>query len=326
MRVLITGGMGVIGSMVSGRLVRAGLKPVLMARHLDRSLIGSVAEKADIELGDVLDLPRLVGVIKAYGVTHIIHMAALIGALSHQNPPHSVQVNVIGTLNVLEAARLFDVRRVVFTSAKGVYGHIGGEYGHPEFKAVSEDHPKNPIRIYESEKLIGEHMGEFYLRTYGLEFAALRFSGTFGPGKTVRHGDKAGLSRLVEGAFAGDRVVIEKGGDQRSDYVYNKDAAEGVYLACVAERLNHAAYNIGSGRSASLKTFAREVERVLPEARISVGPGIQDERPNYSCLYDISRAREDLGYAPRFTEGEAIEDYIETLRQVTSKAGRGGGE
>ncbi len=319
MKVLVTGGMGVIGSMVSEQLVQAGLRPVLMARHVDRNLIGAIEEKVDIELGDVLDMPRLISIIQTHGVTHIIHMAALIGALSHQNPPHSVHVNVIGTLNVLEAARLMNVQRVVYTSAKGVYGHIGGEYGHPGFKALTEDYPKNPSRIYDSEKLMGEHLGQFYRKTYGIEFAAIRFSGTFGPGKTVRHGDKAALSMLVEGAFAGRPVRIEKGGDQRTDYLYNRDAALGVYLACTAPALNHTVYNIGSGTLATLKDFACEVRRVLPAADIEVGPGISEEQPNYNCLYDISRARADLGFEPRFSIGEAVEDYIGILRQITSK-------
>jgi UDP-glucose 4-epimerase len=302
--------------MVSERFVQAGLRPVLMARHVDRNLIRTIEEKVDIELGDVLDMPRLISIIQRHGITHIIHMAALIGALSNQNPPHSVHVNVIGTLNVLEVARLMKVQRVIYTSAKGIYGHISGECGHPHFKALLEDYPKNPYRIYDSEKLMGEHMGQFYQRTYGLEFAAVRFSGTFGPGKTVRHGDKAALSMLVEGAFAGRPVRIEKGGDQRTDYIYNKDAALGVYLACTTPALNHTAYNIGSGTLATLKDFAHEVRRVLPNADIEIGPGISEERPNYNCLYDISRARADLGFQPRFSIGEAVEDYIEILRQI----------
>jgi UDP-glucose 4-epimerase len=316
MKVLVTGGMGVIGSMVSELLVQAGLRPVLMARHVDRNLIRAIEEKVDIELGDVLDIPRLISIIQKHSITHIIHMAALIGALSNQNPPHSVQVNVIGTLNVLEAARLMKVQRVVYTSAKGIYGHISGEYSHPNFKALPEDHPKNPYRIYDSEKLMGEHIGQFYQRTYGLKFAAIRFSGTFGPGKTVRHGDKAALSMLVEGAFAGRPVRVEKGGDQRTDYIYNKDAALGVYLACTAPALNHTAYNIGSGTLATLQDFANEVRRLLPNADIEVGPGISEEQPNYNCLYDISRARADLGFEPRFAIGEAVEDYIGILRQI----------
>jgi UDP-glucose 4-epimerase len=223
--------MGVIGSMVGHRFVQEGHRPIIMARHLDRNLIRPIEDQVDIELGGVLDLPRILSIIQSYKITHIIHTAALIGALSHKNPPQSIQINVIGILNILEVARFMKVQRVVYTSAKGIYGNITGEYAHPTYKPLPEDYPKNPIRIYESAKLMGEHMGQFYQRTYGLEFVALRFSYTYGPGKTVRHGDKALISEIIEGAYSGRLVKIEKAVDQKDDFIYTKDVAHGIYLA-----------------------------------------------------------------------------------------------
>jgi UDP-glucose 4-epimerase len=318
MKVLITGGMGVLGSMVSSRFVQEGHRPVLIARHLDRSLIRPIEDQVDIELGDILDFPRILSIIQSYNVTHIIHMAALIGALSHKNPPQSIHINVIGTLNILEAARFMKVQRVIYASAKGVYGHIDGEYAHPTYKPLPEDHPKNPVRIYESAKLMGEHIGQFYQRTYGLEFAALRFGGTYGPGKTIRHGAVATLSKIIEGAYSGTPVTIEKGGDQKNDCIYNKDVAHGVYLACIAPKLRYPAYNIGMGIGITLREVAEEVKRLIPDANIQVGPGLHflEGPTHYYCVYDITRAREDLGYSPQFTLRKSVEDYIETVQQL----------
>jgi len=318
MKVLITGGMGVIGSMVSSRFVQEGHRPVIMARHLDRNLIRPIEDKVDIELGDVLDLPRILSIIQSYKITHIVHTAALVGALSNQNPPQSIHINVIGTLNILEAARLMKVQRVVYTSAKGIYGHIDGEYGHPTYKPLPEDHPKRPMRIYESAKLMGEHMGQFYQRTYGLEFTALRFSMTYGPGKTVRHGAMSVLSQIIEGAYSGKAVRIEKGGDQKDDMIYNKDVAHGIYLACTVPKLRYDAYNIGTGVGFTLKDVANEVKRLIPETDIQIGSGLHflGGPTHYYSVYDIKRAREDLGFSPQFTLGGAIKDYIETLRKL----------
>jgi UDP-glucose 4-epimerase len=318
MKVLITGGMGVIGSMVSSRFVQEGHRPVIMARHLDRNLIRPIEDKVDIELGDVLDLPRILSIIQSYKITHIVHTAALVGALSNQNPPQSIHINVIGTLNILEAARLMKVQRVVYTSAKGIYGHIDGEYGHPTYKPLPEDHPKRPMRIYESAKLMGEHMGQFYQRTYGLEFTALRFSMTYGPGKTVRHGAMSVLSQIIEGAYSGKAVRIEKGGDQKDDMIYNKDVAHGIYLACTVPKLRYDAYNIGTGVGFTLKDVANEVKRLIPETDIQIGSGLHflGGPTHYYSVYDITRAREDLGFSPQFTLGGAIKDYIETLRKL----------
>jgi UDP-glucose 4-epimerase len=318
MKVLITGGMGVIGAMVSNLFVRKGHRPVIMARHLDSRLIRDFEDRVDVELGDILDLPRILNIIQSYEVTHIIHTAALVGALSNQNPPHSINVNVMGTLNILEAARFMKVERVVYTSAKGVYGHIDGEYAHPTYKPLPEDYSKNPIRIYESAKLMGEHMGEFYQRTYGLEFVALRFSTTLGPGKTARHGKMSLLSQIIEGAHMGNAVKIEKGGDQKDDIIYTKDAAQGIYLACTAPRLHHKAYNIGTGIGYTLKDVAEEVKQLIPDAEIQIGPGLHfwGGPTHYYSVYDITRAKEDLGFSPQFTLKRALEDYLEILEML----------
>jgi UDP-glucose 4-epimerase len=319
MKVLITGGMGVIGSMVSRRLVQDGPRPVIMARHLDRSLIRPVEEQVDIELGDVLDLPRILSIIQSYKITHIIHTAALIGDLSHKNPPQSVNINVIGTLNILEAARFMKVQRVVYTSAKGVYGSIIGEYGHPTYKPLTEDYPKNPVRIYESEKLMSEHMGQFYQRTYGLEFAALRFSQTYGPGKTIaKWGGRAILSEIIEGAYFGRPVKVEKGGDRRNDFIYTKDAAQGIYLACTKPEIHFSAYNIGAGVGLTPRDVADEVKRLIPEADIQIGPGLGSTDEPRAAVYDITRAQQDLGFYPQFTLRKSVVDYIETLRGLVS--------
>src|SRR6195952_1134923 len=150
--------MGVIGAETSRMFVKEGHRPVIFARHRDESLIGDIVDKVDVELGDVLDMPRILQAIKKHKITHIVHTAAFVGAVSAANPALSIQVNVMGLVNVLEAARAFDVKRVVFTSAKGVYGPVVGEYGAPTYKPMPEDMPKNPKRIYDSAKFMGENV------------------------------------------------------------------------------------------------------------------------------------------------------------------------
>src|ERR1700687_3560478 len=162
MRVLITGGMGVIGAETSRKFVQEGHRPLIYARHRDEKLLADIVDRVDIELGDVLDLPRLLDLIKHHKVTHIVHAAAFVGAVSQANPALSVQVNVMGMVNVLEAARLTGVKRVVYTSAKGVYGPVLGEYGSPIYKPMPEDLPKNPKRIYDSAQLMGAPLGLLY--------------------------------------------------------------------------------------------------------------------------------------------------------------------
>src|SRR6476646_5714880 len=183
MKVLITGGMGVMGAETSRRFVKEGHRPIIFARHRDETLIPDILDHIDLELGDVLDLPRLMDVIKRHRITHVVHAAAFVGAVSQANPALSVQVNVMGMVN---------------TSAKGVYGPVLGEYGSPIYKPMPEDLPKNPKRIYDSAKLMGEHVGLYYQANMGLDVVVLRFASTYGPGKTARHGKMGVMSQIVE--------------------------------------------------------------------------------------------------------------------------------
>ncbi|HZN29631.1 MAG TPA: NAD-dependent epimerase/dehydratase family protein [Xanthobacteraceae bacterium] len=318
MKVLITGGMGVIGAETSRKFVKEGHRPVIFARHRDESLIGDIADKVDIELGDVLDMPRLLQAIKAHRVTHVVHTAAFVGAVSAANPALSVQVNVMGVVNVLEAARAFDVKRVVYTSAKGVYGPVLGEYGHPIYKPMPEDMPKNPKRIYDSAKLMGENVGIYYDANMGIEVVVLRFASTYGPGKTARHGAMGVTSRIVENPARGLPFRIEQGGDEKDDFIYNKDSANGIYLATMAGKLKSRIFNIGTGVGATLRDFEAVIRRHIPNAVMEIGPGLNFFGFPYPAtgVYDISRARDELGYRPEYDLERGIADYLQSLKRL----------
>jgi UDP-glucose 4-epimerase len=322
MRVLITGGMGVIGAETSRKFVQEGHRPVIYARHRDDSLIGDILDEVDVELGDVGDMPRLLQVLKTRKITHVVHTAGFVGAVSAANPALSIQVNVMGLVNVLEAARAFDVERVVFTSAKGIYGPVLGEYGHPTYKPIPEDMPKDPQRIYDSAKLMGEQIALYYAANMGIDTVVLRFSSTYGPGKTARHGKMGVLSAIVENPFRGMPVRLP-GGDQQDDFIYNKDSALGIYLATVAPAPTSRVYNIGSGVGATLRDFERVLRRHFPNADIQLEPGLNFFGTPYpaSGVYDVSRAERELGFRTQYDLERGIADYIAQLeRQQRERA------
>ena len=318
MRVLVTGGMGVIGAEACRRFVKDGHRPVIYARSRDERLIADILDQVDIEQGDMLDMPRLLHAIKKHKVTHIVHAAGAVGAVSAANPPAGIQINIMGTVNVLEAARLFDIQRVVYTSAKGVYGPMIGEYGSPTYKIVPEDKPKDPKRIYDMSKLMAENTCLYYAENFGVDVAVLRFATTYGPGKTSRHGAMGVTSAIVERPARGEAFSHPQGGDERDDFVYNKDSALGIYLATMAGKLNHRVFNIGSGVGHTLQDFATIIRRHIPDARIDIGPGLNFLRMPWPMagIYDISRAREELGYEPQFDLEHGIADYLDALKQL----------
>jgi UDP-glucose 4-epimerase len=284
-------------------------------------LVGDIVDKFQFEAGDILDLPRLLAVIKQYKVTHIVHAAAFVGAVSAANPALSIQVNVVGAVNVLEAARLFDIKRVVFTSAKGVYGPVTGEYGPPHYKPIPEDMPKNPQRIYDSAKLMAEQTTLYYANNFGIDAAIVRFSTTYGPGKSARHGQMGVTSQIVEGPFNNLPFIHPYGAEAKDDFVYNKDSALGIYLATIAEKVPSRIYNIGSGQGITLNDIAAVVRKRIPGARIEIGPGTNFIGTSYPPhgVYDVRRAREELGFRPEFDVESAVADYVDSLERMQAQ-------
>jgi UDP-glucose 4-epimerase len=321
MKVLITGGMGVIGAETSRKFVQEGHRPVVLARHRDDSLVGDIGDKIDFEPGDILDMPRLLDVIKRHQVTHIVHAAAFVGAVSAANPALSIQVNVMGTVNVLEGARLFDVKRVVYTSAKGIYGPVLGNYGPPHYTPMPEDMPKNPQRIYDSAKLMSEQTALYYANNFGLDVAILRFATTYGPGKTARHGKMGVTSQIVEAPFNGLPFHHPYGAEAKDDFIYNKDSARGVYLATMAEKVPSRVYNIGSGEGHTLNDFAVAIRKHIPGADIAIGPGDNFLGMPYPPhgVYDVSRARKELGFKPEYDFDRAVGDYVDSLKRMRAQ-------
>src|SRR3989304_10412972 len=144
MKVLITGGMGVNGAVTARLLAQDGSRPVLFDNRMDLTLIGDIKDKVDLVVGDVCDQAALEKIVDDFKVTHIAHLAALMPEPAEANPRLGIRVGVDDTVNVLEVARAKNIKRVVFTSSKAVYGEIGGAYAPPAFKPGREEFSKRP--------------------------------------------------------------------------------------------------------------------------------------------------------------------------------------
>jgi UDP-glucose 4-epimerase len=317
-RFLITGGLGAIGSFATRRFVEEGLRPVVLDARPDFTLVRDLKERFDFVPGDVLDLPGLMRLVKEREIGRIVHLAALMPPAAQENPPVGWQVNLGGTLNALEAARTFKVERVVFASSKAVLGGMTGEYGHPTYRPVAEAHPYNPTTVYGATKVAGELMGRQYMASYGIEFVALRFAATYGPGKLARHGAVGTVSRLIETVLAGGEFLLPRGADQRDDLVYNRDLGEAVFRAATVTTLSAHTFHIGSGRLSSLAEVTEGLREICPEVKVKIGPGLDYYGAGqYSyCLFDISMARRVLGFTPRYDVGKGVRDYVELLKAL----------
>ena len=306
MAVMVTGGLGVIGSCVARNLVERGMQVVTYDYTADTFLIKDILKDVNCVTGDILDFPKVISTIRKNDVDRIIHMAALMIPPMEANPFMTYRLNVDGTFNVLEAARVMDVRRVVFISSQAIYDIARGDYDYPVCKPVEEDYPKAPATVYGATKLFMENMCSSYRRIYGLDFIAVRFGMTYGPGKqAARHGAVAILSTMIESGMAGRSLKFPTGGDQKIDMIYHTDAANGVVLACLAESPKHRFFNISSGKGETLRHLAEVINTIVGKHCIEIGPGLnplEAKEPSYLVL-SIDRARGRAGLRPEVRVG-----------------------
>jgi UDP-glucose 4-epimerase len=303
----------VIGAWVVRAFVERGITPIVFVRgttdYIGRAINGDVDNRLIWAYGDLLDPLTLVRAVEQHRAEAIVHLAS---AKPWQvEPPFvaepktraAMEQIVTATTNVLEVARVLGIRRVVYGSSKAVYDDVAGPCGPPTYQPLDEDYPCAPHTLYGVGKLAAERLGSYYADVCGLEFLALRFSSTFGP---LKRGTPASPDGMVLAAAEGRPVEIRRFPDGlRDDFLYNRDVAEGIVCATLAEHPRHRAYNLGSGRSVDHEDIARAILAVVPGARIEFIPaslpmlGIEIiDRAR--CVFDIRRAASELEFEPRY--------------------------
>jgi len=316
-RVLVTGGTGVNGVWVVRMLIEEGIRPIIFDSRLDLTFLKDLKDKFDIHTGDIRDLAAILRVIKEFRPDAIVHLAALMPDAAQADPKFGFEVNAMATVVALEAARLSDIRKFVYTSSKGAYGPVDGEYAHPTYRPLDEDYPARPVSVYDVTKLASEGMGLNYARNYGIDFVALRFAQIFGPGKLARHGILSIHGRIIENTMLGKPSRIPRGADQRDDIVYVKDVARSIVDALRADQPASKIFHIGGGEVHSLTELAAILKEIYPAADIEIGPGLDylDIGRQLYSLHDLTRARSELGYKPTFGLQAGVRDYIAMMER-----------
>lgn len=316
--VLLTGGLGAIGSWVVRRLLAAGRPFTVYEARADYSLVPDLRGRFPLVVGDVLDRQRLAAAVRECGARRIIHLAALMPPACEADPTRGYQVNLLGSTTVFDVARECGVERVVFGSSKAANGAILGAHADPTFAPIPEEYQGPTLDVYGATKRALEDAARHYRRLFGLDLIALRFGTTYGPGKLERHGAVGLKSRIVETAFRGEPFTVPTP-DLADDAVYNRDVAKAVVLACDAPRSEHWQFHISGGQLITLRAFVAEVVRHCPQHRLTLDETARPpEGPGTRGLLDNSRARAELGYVPDFPGATGVADYVAWLRATSA--------
>jgi UDP-glucose 4-epimerase len=249
MRALVTGGAGFVGSHVAEALNRAGHQ-VLVIDNLATGSLDNLVPGIGFAAVDITDLEKLRPAFESFGPEVVLHQAAqTLVQTSSSNPIRDAQINVLGTLNVLEVAAAVHTRKIVFASSGGTV------YGNPTRQPVPETEPLRPISPYGASKVAGEHYVQIMCQRAGMSYTLLRYGNIYGPRDipASQHVITAFLYALLEGR----RPVIEWDGEQSKDYVYVSDVAAANLLAL--DRGDGEAFNIGSGSEISVNKIFEAV-------------------------------------------------------------------
>lgn len=309
MNILITGA-GLIGANAARHAVDAGHKVVLFDLSPNRDYIQKVVgkDKAEVVAGDMRDLPALLTALETFDVDTMVHTAGLIGGRVQENSYTGATNNILGTINVLEASRLRKLKRVVYVSTFGVY-----EREKINDRVIRESHPVGGHNLYAATKICSEHLVHAYSGMYKLDTIIIRPGGVFGRGFYVG-GSTVGmvLRDLALRIIKGDPITIDAKIYGPNEYVYGKDVGLALLLACEAQNPKQRIYNAGTGVVHGPEKLAEVVKELAPKLEVKLS-GANNAGTSRNIPMDISVAKAELGYAPKFSLLEALRDYMDEL-------------
>ena len=309
--ILVTGAGVFIGSHLVEALIENGANVRAFIRYNSRNDIGALAlvpkeivDQVEIIAGDLRDLPAVQDVIK--GISHIFHLGSLISIpYSYLNPAEVIETNVLGTLNVLLAARNSGVERIIHTSTSEVYGtalHV----------PIDENHPLQAQSPYSASKIGADKIAESFFRSYDLPVVTLRPFNTYGPRQSAR----AVIPTIISQALTQNTIRLGNL-DSRRDLTYVTDTVEGYLKVAEARDVEGDIYNLGTGEEVSIGDLAREIISIIGKPiKIVVDPNrLRPEKSEVQrLLSDNSLAQEKLSWGPKTSLSQGLESTIAWIK------------
>ena len=314
---LVTGGAGFIGSHLVDSLLGDQYRVTVLDNFdpfYDRSIkLGNVARHQTLRSwrlieGDIRD-PAVVNSVPD-DVDLVVHLAAAAGVRpSIADPVRCQEINVAGTHNLLELARMRGIRQFVFASSSSVYGV------NPHVPWSEDDHVLRPISPYASTKISAELLGHVYAHLHGIRFLALRLFTVYGP----RQRPDLAIHKFARLILDGRPIPLYGDGSTRRDYTYVDDIVAGIRGAMRYEQTPFEVVNLGNDHTVSLAEMVRALEQVL--GRRAVVERLPEQPGDVPQTWaNIEKARRLFGYRPKTSLLEGVQRFAEWLTSVTARS------
>jgi UDP-glucose 4-epimerase len=307
MKILVTGGAGFIGSHIVDAYLAEGHE-VCVVDDLSSGFRNNLPEGVRFYEVDIRDA-KLADVFEQERPEVVNHQAARANVReSFEKPCVYADVNVVGSVHVLECCRAYGTRKVIYASTGGAV------YGEPQFLPVTEDHPVNPLDPYGASKHHVEHYLNLYEANFGIAYTVLRYPNVYGPRQNP-HGEAGVVAIFTAKMQAGIAPVVNGTGEQERDFVHVSDVAKANVLAL--EGGDNQILNIGRSAGTSVNTIVRALADLTGySGKVLYGPAKKGEV--YRTFLSAEKARKTLGWAPAITLDDGIATLLENRARVAA--------
>jgi len=310
-KILITGGLGFLGSNLAHKFVQDGAS-VTIVDNLSPLYGGNmfnvegIKENVKIILGDIRDKELMKSLI--VDVDYIFHFAAQVSYIDSLSMPFDdMDLNAKSVLSLLELCRQYNQKTtIVFSSSRMVLGYING----PVF---DETHPTNPLSLYGIHKLTAEKYLLMYYKDFGIRCIIYRITNPYGPRQQIKHSKYSLPGWFIRQAMEGKTIKIFGEGDQVRDYVFVNDLIEGIYLASVSERAIGHIVNLGSGIPTRFKDIVETIIKIVGKGKIEHVPWPEDYEKieTGNSVADISKLKTLSGFVPKYSIEDGIKETFD---------------
>ena len=303
-KILVTGGAGFIGSHVVDLFVSQGYE-VVIVDDLSTGRASNLNPAAKFYQIDIRD-PKIRDIFDIERPDYVSHHAAQMDVRrSVAQPLFDADVNILGSINLIECAKAFNVKRFIYISTGGAV------YGEPETLPCDESHPINPICQYGASKHTVEHYLYMYHVNYGLKYTVLRYPNVFGP-RQDPHGEAGVVAIFTGKMLLGEPVVINGDGEQTRDFVFVGDCARANYLAVTTDH-EPGIYNLGWGHPTSINEIFTNLVKIINYTHpVAYGPAKVGETRH--IYLNAAKANKDLEWSPTITLEDGLRETVEYFK------------